>query len=128
MGKTKILIVDDELYIRLLVRSTLARDYTILEASDGEEAIEVARSQRPDIILMDIMMPKLDGIGACYILKSDTDTKAIPVIMVSVRTDKLDQDYSKEMGADDYITKPFTIQALLDKVKQYTSITCLSAS
>ncbi len=128
MDKRKILIADDELYIRLLMKSALGRDYTVLEASDGEEAIEIARSQQPDLILMDIMMPKLDGIGACYILKSDISTRAIPVIMVSVRTDKLDQDYSKMMGADDYVTKPFSIPALLDKVKQYEPTTCLTAS
>jgi len=119
MSKKKILVVDDELYIRALVREALETGYIVLEASDGEEAINIARSQKPSLILMDIMLPKLDGIGACYILKSDTNTRKIPVIMVSVRTDKLDQDYSREMGADDYITKPFSIEALLDKVKQY---------
>ncbi len=102
----------------------LGRDYNILEVSDGEEAVATARDQKPALILMDIMMPKLDGIGACYILKSDINTRAIPVIMVSVRTDKLDQDYSREMGADDYLTKPFSIQALLDKVRQYELVTC----
>ena len=128
MDKSKILIADDELYIRHLVSSALGRDYTVLEASNGEEALDIARSQRPDLILLDIMMPKLDGIGACYLLKSDIYTKAIPVIMVSVRTDKLDQDYSKEMGADDYLTKPFSVQALLDKVKQYELATTMTAS
>ncbi len=124
MDKRKVLIADDELYVRQLMASALGRDYSILEATDGEEAVDIARSRKPDLILMDIMMPKLDGIGACYLLKSDIDTKAIPVIMVSVRTDKLDQDYSKEMGADDYLTKPFSVQALLDKVKQYELAMC----
>jgi two-component system alkaline phosphatase synthesis response regulator PhoP len=128
MDKKKILVVDDELYIRLLMKGALGRDYTILEASDGEEAIDIARRQKPDLILMDIMMPKLDGIGACHVLKSDVNTRAIPVIMVSVRTDTLDQDYSKEMGADDYLTKPFDFQTLLDKVKQYEPATCPTAS
>ncbi len=128
MEKRKVLIADDELYIRLLMGSALGGSYTILEASDGEEAIDIARSQKPDLILMDIMMPKLDGIGACYILKSDINTRAIPVIMVSVRTDRLDQDYSKDMGADDYLTKPFNVQALLNKVKQYELATSPIAS
>ncbi len=123
-NKRKVLIADDELYIRLLLSSALGRDYTVLEASDGEEAVNIARSQKPDLILMDVMMPKLDGIGACHILKSDIDTKAIPIIMVSVRTDKLDQDFSKEMGADDYITKPFSTQALLDEVDRYVLTPC----
>jgi two-component system cell cycle response regulator len=78
----------------------------------------MAHSQKPDLILMDIMMPKLDGIGACYVLKSDVSTRAIPIIMASVRTDKLDQDYSKDMGADDYLTKPFNLRALLNVISQ----------
>ena len=67
-------------------------------------------------------MPKLDGIGATYVLKSDMNTRAIPVIMVSVRTDKLDQDYSKEIGADDYLTKPFSVQALLKKLSSMSQL------
>ena len=124
MDKKKILVVDDELFIRLLAKGALEKDYAILEANDGEEAIAIARHQKPALILMDIMMPKLDGIGACYILKSDIDTREIPVIMVSVRTDKLDQDYSRGMGADDYLTKPFSVQALQDKVSQYELTRC----
>jgi two-component system response regulator VicR len=118
MDRKKILIVDDEADIRRLLKSTLGKDYVILEASDGEEAVDMAHSQKPDLILMDIMMPKLDGIGACYVLKSDVSTRAIPIIMVSVRTDKLDQDYSREMGADDYLTKPFNLRALLNVIGQ----------
>ncbi len=123
MDKRTILIADDEPYIRQLMSSMLGKDYIVLETSDGEEAVDIARNQKPDIILMDIMMPKLDGIGACYILKSDINTNSIPVIMVSGRTHKLDQDYSKEMGADDYLTKPFSIQNLLAKVAQYERAT-----
>lgn len=119
MGKKKILIADDEFYIRDIVKDALEEDYTILEASDGEEAINIARNQKLILILMDILLPKLDGISACHILKSDTNTKRIPIVMVSGRTDKLDQDYIKEMGADDYLAKPFHIQDVLDKVSKY---------
>ncbi len=128
MEKRKVIIADDEPSIRALVSSVLGGDYTVLEASDGEEALDIARSQKPDLVLMDIMMPKLDGIGTCWLLKSDIYTKAIPVIMVSILSDQLDQDYSKEMGADDYLTKPFSVQALLDKVKQYERVTSPTAS
>ena len=83
MEKKKVLVADDEVYIRLLARSLLSRDYTILEASDGEEAVAMARAQSPDLILMDVMMPKLDGVGACYILKSYSETKGIPVVMLT---------------------------------------------
>ena len=119
MSKKKILIADDEAYIRLLVKSILGKDYTFLEASNGEQAVDLARAQRPDLILMDIMMPKLDGVGACRIIKSGAVTKTITVIMVSARSDTLDQEYAKEMGADGYITKPFNSQYLLDTVNHF---------
>ena len=79
MDKRTVLIADDELYIRQLMSSVLGKDYIVLETIDGEEAVDIARNQKPDIILMDIMMPKLDGIGACYILKSDIHTRAVPI-------------------------------------------------
>ena len=119
MGKKKILVVDDELYIRDLVTNALEEDYIVLEASDGEQAIGIVSKQKPDLILMDVLLPKLDGVSACCVIKSGTNTKTIPIIMMSGRTDKIDQDYSKEIGADDYLTKPFDIEELLDKVDQY---------
>ncbi len=119
MVNKKVLIADDEVYIRLLVRSILGRDYVVLEANDGEEAVNVARTQRPDLILMDIMMPKLDGVGACNIIKSDSIIRTIPVIMLTARADKLDQEYSRDMGADGYMTKPFSPQELLDTVNRF---------
>ncbi len=119
MEEKKILIADDEVYVRLLVKSILGKDYVVLEASDGEEAVDMARTQRPDLILMDIMMPKLDGVGACNIIKSDSDTAAIPVIMLSARRDRLDQEYAKDMGADGYITKPFSAKSLPDVIARF---------
>ena len=100
MEKKKVLIADDEAHIRLLVRSILGKDYIILEASDGEEAVDMARTERPDLILMDIMMPKLDGVGACYILKSYSGTKGIPVVMLTALTDKLDQEYARNRQSE----------------------------
>jgi two-component system alkaline phosphatase synthesis response regulator PhoP len=119
MGKKKILVADDEFYVRDIVKGALEEDYIVLEASDGEEAIDIARKQRPSLVLMDILLPKLDGISACYLLKSDASTKAIPIVMISGRTDRIDQDYSREIGADGYLAKPFDIQELLDKVNKY---------
>lgn len=110
------LVVDDEAYIRLLVKSILGRDYTVLEAENGEEAINMARAERPALILMDIMMPKMDGVGACSLIKADALTRDIPVVMMSARGDKLDQDYALEMGADGYVTKPFMSRELLEMV------------
>jgi len=119
MGKKKILIADDEFYVRDIVKGALEEDYIVLEASDGEEAIDIARNQKPSLILMDILLPKLDGISACCILKSDANTREIPIVVVSGRTDKPDQDDIKEIGADDYLAKPFDIQDVLDKVNKY---------
>lgn len=125
----KIIIADDELFIRLIVRNILEKQYTIIEATDGEQVIELARQHRPDLILMDIMMPRLDGIRALHLLKSDPDTRNIQIIMLSARTDALDQNYSQEMGADGYLPKPFSLDALLTKVKQYdTATTRISVS
>lgn len=100
--KKKIVIADDEASIRRLVSGILGKDYDVLEASNGEEALEIVRIQRPDLVLMDVMMPKLDGIGACWIMKSDSVTKEIPVIMVTALGHPLDRDYAKDMGADAY--------------------------
>jgi two-component system alkaline phosphatase synthesis response regulator PhoP len=116
MDRDKVLVVDDEAYIRLLVKSILGRDYDVLEAENGEEAIEIARVEKPALVLMDIMMPKMDGVGACSLLKANADTAAIPVVMMSARGDTLDQDYAREMGADGYVTKPFMSRELLDMV------------
>lgn len=116
MDEKKILIVDDESNIRLLVSSMLSKDYTVLEASDGDEAIDIARGQKPDLILMDILMPKLDGYTACRAIKTDPATKAIPVVMLTAVGYELNKKLAKEVGADGYITKPFTSGELLETV------------
>lgn len=119
VGKKKILVADDEPSIRRAVRKILEKDHVVLEASDGEQAIDMARVQRPDLILMDIMMPKLDGVGACNIIKSDSTLKSIPVIMLTALTHKLDQEYSRSMGADGYLTKPFDTKELREAIGNF---------
>jgi len=116
MDKKKILIADDEQSIRLLVRRLLSQNYIVLEASDGEEAIDIARSQKPDLILMDIMMPKVDGYTACHQITKDQATKAIPVVMLTGVGHELNKKLSFEVGAKGYITKPFSLQDLLDVI------------
>jgi len=118
MDKKKILIADDEPNIRILVSSMLGKDYTVIEASDGEEAIDIARGQKPDFILMDILMPKVDGYIACHAIKTDPATKAIPVVMLTAVGYELNIKLSQEMGADGYITKPFSPQDLLDTINR----------
>lgn len=114
MDKKKILIVDDEQSIRLILNRMLEKNYVILEATDGEEAIDIIKEQKPDLILMDLMMPKIDGYTACSKIKSDPATKAIPVVMLTAIGHELNKKFAKEMSADGYITKPFTSQELLD--------------
>jgi CheY-like chemotaxis protein len=83
MTDKKILIADDEANVRLLVSRALGQRFLVLEAQDGEEAIKIARTHKPDLILMDLMMPRVDGNSACSIIKNDPDTKQIPVVMMS---------------------------------------------
>ena len=119
MGKKRVLIVDDEEPIRLLVFSILDKDYIVIEASDGGEAISVAHRQKPDLILMDILMPRVDGYTACYRLKNDAVTKAIPVVMLTGVGFELNEKLSRQLGADGYITKPFSPQELRDMIDKF---------
>ena len=114
-----ILIADDEPHIRSLVGSMLGKDYIILGASDGEEAIDIAHRQKPDLILMDIMMPKVDGYTACAEIKTDQATKGIPVVMITGVGYKLNKAVAKVMGADGYIIKPLNLQDLVDMIGQF---------
>ncbi len=119
MEKKKVLVVDDEENVRRLVRTMLGNKYTVLEAKDGEVAIDIARSQRPDIILMDIMMPNIDGYTACHTIKQDPVTKTIPVVMLTAIGYELNVKLSQKMGADGYITKPFSLQDLVDTIDRF---------
>jgi len=119
MTERKILIADDEPDIRLMVTRMLGKDYQVLEAADGDQAVNLARLHRPDLILMDIMMPEKDGYSACTAIKSDPDTSYIPVIMVTGIDHQLNIKLSEEMGADGYITKPFSLDELLNVVSRY---------
>ena len=116
--KKKILIADDEASIRLLVRSVLSNEYTVIEAADGQEAVEATQNQKPALILMDILMPKKDGFQACYEIRTNLATKAIPVVMLTAVDQDLDRKLSGDLGADQYITKPFNPQELLDTIGQ----------
>jgi two-component system alkaline phosphatase synthesis response regulator PhoP len=114
MDKRKILIADDEPSVRLTVTRMLEKDYAVLEATDGVEAVAITKRERPHLILMDLMMPRMDGYTACSEIKADQVTKAIPVVMLTAVGHELNKKYAVEMGADGYITKPFAIQELTD--------------
>jgi CheY-like chemotaxis protein len=111
--KQKILIVDDEQNIRKLVKASLEADYTVIEAADGKQALDKAKVEKPDLILLDIMMPGMDGYATCNALKSAPITKEIPVVMLTAVQYELNEKLAKQLGAIGYIRKPFTRQELL---------------
>jgi two-component system alkaline phosphatase synthesis response regulator PhoP len=117
MAKGRILVVDDEIYIVHILDFSLGMEgYEVVTALDGEQAVEKARSEKPDLIVLDIMMPKLDGYETCKILKGDDATKNIPVILLSAKGRNVDQKIGFEVGADDYITKPFSPRKLVERI------------
>ncbi|MFY9814076.1 MAG: response regulator [Dehalococcoidales bacterium] len=117
-NKKKVLIVDDEPNVRRLLHTILGKTFDVLEAEDGRQAIEITNSQKPDVVLMDMMMPKMDGLTACHMIKNDPATKSIPVIMVTAIGFELNVKLSQQMGASGYVTKPFSSEDLLGKITQ----------
>ena len=110
-----ILVVDDEPQIRRVMRATLtAEGYAIVEAQDGQEALEKFRSERPDLIILDMNMPGLDGVEACREIRSSSN---VPIIMLTVRSAEKDKVRALDAGADDYVVKPFGIQELLARIR-----------
>ena len=122
MKKTCILVADDEQTIRLLMRRLLSDKFTVLEASDGKEAVDLARKHKPSLILMDIIMPNMDGYNACSMIKTDKATTGIPVVMLTGLDYELNKKLAKAIGADDYITKPFTLEKLLNTIGKFLEI------
>jgi CheY-like chemotaxis protein len=117
--KRKVLIVDDEPSLRLLVRATLGdEEYEILEAASGKVALEIARRELPELLLLDIMMPNMDGLTVCEQLKSDPATKGIKVVMLTAVRRPEDVKRSKAVGADEYFTKPFSPLQLLQLIER----------
>lgn len=116
----KVLLADDEEGILALVSATLGgdREYKILVARDGEEALSIARREKPALLFLDVLMPKMDGFEVCRALKRDPTTSHIKVIMLTAMTQESDKRKAVEAGADDYFTKPFNPMALLQKVDQ----------
>ncbi|HEX9094204.1 MAG TPA: response regulator [Coriobacteriia bacterium] len=113
----RILAVDDEPHILKLVAFSLSKHgYEVIQAADGIAAIEVAESEQPDLILMDVMMPLLDGYGACERLKANPKTAHIPVVMLSAKSQAAEQKAGLARGAQSYITKPFTPRELVEHV------------
>ncbi len=115
MKSATILVVDDEPQIRRVLRATLsAKGYAIVEARDGQEALEKLRSERPDLVLLDVNMPIMDGLEACREIRRGSD---VAIIMLTVRSSEQDKVRALDAGADDYVVKPFGIQELLARVR-----------
>ena len=114
----KILVVEDTKLTREMVKDALTlRGYTIFEAKDGVEGLKLANEKRPDLIILDIVMPRMDGIEACRLIKSEVQTKGIPVIMLTSRTDSSDVKNALEAGAIDYLKKPLDEVELISRVE-----------
>jgi DNA-binding response OmpR family regulator len=120
MDKKKILVVDDSRTALFMVTTILRKErYELVTACDGEQALEMAASERPDLILMDVIMPRKTGFEACRELKRREDTKAIPVILVTTRGEGENVEAGFQSGCNDYVTKPINAQELLTKVRDH---------
>ncbi len=115
----KILLVDDEKDLVETVTIRLeASGYQVLPAYDGQEGLDKAKKERPDLIILDLMLPKMDGYKVCGLLKADSRYNKIPIMMFTARAQESDIEMGKEVGANAYITKPFEPQALLAKIRE----------
>lgn len=121
--KPRVLIVDDDSSIRILYRSVLERkQYEVFEACDGVEALEAVQQACPDVIIMDAMMPNMDGLECTRRLKSDLQTQDIPIIMVSALTESEEIEAGLEAGADEYVTKPVRFKEFVLRVRSMTRL------
>jgi DNA-binding response OmpR family regulator len=113
--ETTILVVDDEIPVTDLIKYNLEKAlYRVLVAHDGEAALQIAREAKPDLILLDLMLPRIDGLDVCRELRK---TSQVPIIMVTARGEEADRVIGLELGADDYLTKPFSMRELMARIK-----------
>ena len=119
MSKKKILVVDDSNTILLMERMMLSRDYDVITAKDGADAVLKANGDSPDLILLDVMMPRMNGFEACKVLKTQDNTKHIPIIMVTTRGEEPSVESGFSSGCNDYVTKPINNVELLSKVRNF---------
>jgi two-component system phosphate regulon response regulator PhoB len=118
MAKESLLVVEDEESILELLDYNLSKEgYDVTEVRTGEEALETARSDPPDLIVLDLMLPGLDGFDVCRILKSDPETRHVPIVMLTAKGEEADIVTGLELGADDYVTKPFSPKVLVARIR-----------
>ncbi|HEY0705468.1 MAG TPA: response regulator transcription factor [Polyangia bacterium] len=115
---TRVLVIEDEVDLRDLLQYNLkAAGYDVITAVDGATGLDLARAQRPDLVLLDLMLPDTSGLDVCRLLKSHADTRDIQVVMVTARGEEIDRVVGFELGADDYVVKPFSTRELLLRVQ-----------
>lgn len=118
MSKENILVVEDEEDIQELVRYNLAKEgYPVATVDSGEEGLKQARAKRPDLIILDLMLPGMDGLEVCKLLKNEPKTQHIPIVMLTAKGEESDVVSGLELGADDYITKPFSPKVLIARIR-----------
>ncbi len=117
--KTKILIVDDEEDLVFFLKLRLEKSgYQVITAFDGQTGFEVARKEKPDLIILDLLLPEIDGFWVCDMLKKDARYSKIPVIILSAKAEEANINLGKKCGADEYMTKPFEFNKLLSKIEE----------
>jgi len=117
MSKMKVLVVDDSpTDLKLMSQPFLSKGYELVTATDGEEALKKAESERPDLMVLDVIMPKLNGFNVCRQIKSSAELKNIKIILLTSKNQDSDKFWGEKQGADAYMTKPFTGEDLLSKV------------
>jgi two-component system OmpR family response regulator len=115
MPANKILVVEDDKTLLDVLKYNLVKEgYTALTSSDGLQGVEVARKERPDLIILDLMLPKMDGLEVCRVLRKDM---IVPILMLTAKTEEIDKIVGLEVGADDYMTKPFSMRELLARIR-----------
>ena len=122
----KILIVDDEAHIRMLIEQTLEEledeDVEFFKAENGEVALEIIQEERPELVFLDVMMPKMNGMEVCRKVKKDLQLNGVFIILLTAKGQELDRQRGQEVGADIYMTKPFDPEVLLSKAKEVLGI------
>jgi two-component system OmpR family response regulator len=115
MASSRIMIVEDDQTLLGVLKYNLTKEgYNVVTAIDGAQALEVARSEKPELIVLDIMLPKLDGLEVCRILRREM---TVPILMLTAKTEEIDKVVGLELGADDYMTKPFSVRELLARIR-----------
>lgn len=118
MSSKTILVVDDEKDIVDLVAYNLEKEgFTVIRAYDGEKALEIAKQKKPNLVLLDLMLPGINGLDICRIIRNNPEIAAMPIIMLTAKGEDLDKVVGLEMGADDYITKPFSVREMIARVR-----------